>query len=414
MAHAIDGNLADWTASERLDTSRTGIANYALYATQEGDQYIFAIQAPVAIGAFTTLWLNTDRNENTGAQPFAGAGTGAEFYVDFATDGLPYLFSGTEFGTNLSVTPLTHAFGANNTIIEFSVPISLLNGTTSGFDLKADINNAEFLPNDYTLFKYSVAPNFYYTLFGNSTHDVHSFGGQVYSLYAGLLGRAPDDVGLEFWADKLEHGATVRDLGQQLLFSPEGNARAGALDNAAFVEQLYQATLHRTADSGGLAFWTGQLDQGVARVDVANGFVFSSEHLGSLQSVFDAGLFVPDKQAADVARLYYTMLNRAPDAGGLEFWTNQLDQGGSLSTLAQGFLASSENQAKYGSLSNSAYVDALYLNALGRHAEQDGLQFWTARLDSGVSRADLAVQLTDSAEAQSVHLAQVEQGWFLS
>ncbi|WP_132249393.1 DUF4214 domain-containing protein [Methylobacterium segetis] len=414
MAHVVDGNLADWTIAERLDTARTGAANYALYATREGDQYIFALQSPVAIAAFTTFWLNTDRNESTGAQPFTGAGTGAEFYVDFATDGLPYLFSGTDVGTNLSVTPLAHVFNADKTIVEFAVPIGLLNGITSGFDLKVDVNNATFLPNDYNLYKYSVAPNFFYTLYGNSTHDVHSIGGQVYSLYAGLLGRAPDDLGLEFWADQLEHGASVRDLGQQLLFSAEGQARAGALDNAAFVEQLYQSTLHRSADSGGLAFWTGQLNQGAARVDVASGFVFSDEHLSSLQSVFDAGLFVPDRQAADVARLYYTMLNRAPDAGGLEFWTHQLDQGGNLSVLAQGFLASAESQAKYGSLSNSAYVEALYMSALGRPAEAEGLQFWTARLDSGVSRADLAVQLTDSAEAHSAHVAQIEQGWFLS
>ncbi|MER2268925.1 DUF4214 domain-containing protein [Methylobacterium oxalidis] len=414
MAHVIDGNLADWTAPERLDTSRTGTANYALYATLEGDQYIFALQSPVAIGAFTTFWLNTDRNDATGAQAYSGAGTGAEFYVDFAADGNPLLYSGTNFGTNLSVTPLVHAYNANNTAVEFAVPVSLLDGLTTGFDLKVDVNNATFLPFDYNLFKYSVAPNHFYTLFGNSTQDVHSFGGQVYSLYSGLLGRAPEDLGLEFWADKLEHGTSVRDLASQLLFSPEGQARAGALDNGSFVQQLYQATLGRGADSAGLSYWTGQLDQGVARVDVANGFVFSEEHLGSLKSVFDSGLFVPDKQAADVSRLYYTMLNRAPDANGLKFWTDQLDHGGSLSSLAQGFLSSGESQAKYGSLSNGAYVDALYQNALGRVSDADGHQFWTARLDAGTSRADLAVQLTDSAEAQSVHVGQIEQGWFLS
>ncbi|GJE46219.1 hypothetical protein AEGHOMDF_5419 [Methylobacterium soli] len=142
--------------------------------------------------------------------------------------------------------------------------------------------------------------------------------------------------------------------------------------------------------------------------------VFSDEHVANMKPVFDTGLFVPNAHASDVARLYYTMLDRAPDAAGLQFWTNQLDHGGSLSGLAQGFLSTPENQAKYGSLANSAYVDALYENALGRHADADGLQFWTARLNSGTSRADLAVQLSDSAEAHTTHLSQIEQGWHLA
>ncbi|MER2267592.1 DUF4214 domain-containing protein [Methylobacterium oxalidis] len=249
--------------------------------------------------------------------------------------------------------------------------------------------------------------------FGVVAGSTQSFGGQIYALYAGLLGRAPDTLGLEFWADRFEHGATARDLGQLFLDSAEGQARAGALSSADFVNQLYGAALGRPADSGGLAYWTDRLEHGAARIDVALGFVFSAEHLGSLQGVFDAGLFVPDKQAADVARLYYTMLARAPDAGGLQFWTDHLDHGGSLSTLAQGFLSSAENVAKYGAMSNRDYVDALYVNAFGRHAEADGHAFWTAQLDAHTSRADLAVQLSDSLEAQTVHLGQIEQGWHL-
>ncbi|WP_409564629.1 DUF4214 domain-containing protein [Methylobacterium sp. J-067] len=36
------------------------------------------------------------------------------------------------------------------------------------------------------------------------------------------------------------------------LASPEGQARFGAVDNTAFVQQLYQNTLHRAADVSGL------------------------------------------------------------------------------------------------------------------------------------------------------------------
>ncbi|TXN67261.1 DUF4214 domain-containing protein [Methylobacterium sp. WL6] len=252
------------------------------------------------------------------------------------------------------------------------------------------------------------------SLFGSITHDAHSSGGQVYALYEGLLGRAPDTLGLEYWADQFDHGASPANLAAGFLASPEGQARLGASDDAGFVNQLYQNTLGRSGDEGGLSYWTDQLAHGATRVDVADSFVFSSEFTASVQQALVNGLFVPDAQAGDVARLYYTMLDRASDAGGLQYWTGELDHGGSLTSLAQGFLATPENQAKYGSLANSPYVDALYENALGRHADAGGLDFWTHRLDSGVSRADLAVQLSDSPESHTVHLAQIEQGWHLA
>jgi hypothetical protein len=250
--------------------------------------------------------------------------------------------------------------------------------------------------------------------FGTLTHYSGSVGGQVYALYEGLLGRSPDVLGLEYQADRLEHGVSVRDLAQQFLLSPEGQARAGALNSTAFVQQLYQSTLHRDGTTSELSFYASQLDNGTARVDIALNFVFSPEHLRSLQSVFDNGLFVPDAQASDVARLYYTMLARAPDAAGLQYWTDKLDHGGSLFDLASGFLSAPENQTKYGNMSNNSYVDALYVNALGRHAEDAGIQYWTDLMDHGVSRANLAVSLSSSAEAHVFHLREIEQGWHLA
>ncbi|MGC5778530.1 DUF4214 domain-containing protein [Methylobacterium sp. NFXW15] len=251
-------------------------------------------------------------------------------------------------------------------------------------------------------------------LFGTVTTDTHSPGGQVYALYDGLFGRAPDTLGLEYYADQIAHGANPASLGANFFASPEGQARFNAADNTGFVQQLYHNSLHRDADASGLQYYLDELAHGVARVDIAQSFVFSPEHLANLQPTLNAGVFVPDAQASQVARMYYTMLGRAPDAGGLTYYTDQLDHGGTVAGIAQSFLNSPENQATYGKLSNSAYVDALYVNALGRHAETNGLSFWTDQLDHGVSRADLAVSLSQSAESQNLHLAQIQQGWHLS
>ncbi|MGH1571390.1 DUF4214 domain-containing protein [Methylobacterium sp. P31] len=252
------------------------------------------------------------------------------------------------------------------------------------------------------------------SLFGTVTADPHSAGGEVYALFEGILGRAPDASGLEYYANQIAHGVAPASLAANFLASPEGQARLGAADNTAFIQQLYQNTLHRAADASGLQYHLDELAHGASRVQVADNFVFSPEFTNTVQQAISSGLFVPDANASEVARLYYTMLGRAPDANGLAYWTDKLAHGGSASDLAQGFLNSPENQTTYGKLSNSAYVDALYVNALGRHAESDGLSYWTSHLDQGESRADLAVQLSQSPEAQSFHLAQIEQGWHLA
>ncbi|AWN41718.1 DUF4214 domain-containing protein [Methylobacterium durans] len=311
------------------------------------------------------------------------------------------------FSGNRSDYTISSHVGANGQI-EFTVVDA--NAARDGTDTLRGVEVAKFADGSFDL---TVAPQA--SSFGHVATTVSSAGGQVYALYEGLLGRAPDAGGLEYWADRFDHGTSARDLGQLLLSSPEGQTRTGGLSSGDFVNQLYQTTLGRPADGGGLAYWTDQIDNhGAQRIDVANSFVFSAEHVSSLQSAFDAGVFVADKQAADVARLYYTMLSRAPDAGGLQYWANQLDQGGSISDLAKAFLGTPENVSKYGGMQNGDYVDALYVNALGRPADTDGKGYWTDLLNHGTSRADLAVLLSDSAESHSVHLNQIELGWHLA
>jgi len=250
--------------------------------------------------------------------------------------------------------------------------------------------------------------------FGSLIHDATADGGKVFALYNGLLGRAPDVGGLESWTASLKAGAAVRDIASNFLASAEGQARTGALDNAAFVKQLYQTTLHRQFDQGGLDNWLGQLSHGSSRADVATSFALSNEHIASLKTSFDAGIYVPDAAASNVARLYYAVLDRAPDTGGLINWTNYVKSGAPIEAVTQSFLSTPEVQAKTGSLSNSQYVDMTYKNALGRHAEPNGLAAWTAELDHGASRVGVTTAIGLSAEAQQYHLKHIENGWLIS
>lgn len=146
----IDGDLSDWGERYRLDLGPVnGVSGYALYATYDPNtaDYLFAVRAPVAIGATTTLWLNTDQNPATGYQVSGFAG-GAEFNINIFGDGQPYLYTGAD-GQIFTFGPLSHAYNAGNTIVEMAVPAAQLGGIATDIDIIADVNNAVFLPSDY-------------------------------------------------------------------------------------------------------------------------------------------------------------------------------------------------------------------------------------------------------------------------
>lgn len=99
-----------------------------------------------------------------------------------------------------------------------------------------------------------------------------------------------------------------------------------------------------------------------------------------------------------VTRLYETLLERAPDAGSLDYWMRTLAGAASLEDVTQSILASSELAGDVPQ-ENGAYVTWLYDQVLGRATDADGLAYWTATLASGdISRAGLALALVDSEE----------------
>ena len=171
----LDGNLSDWTAADRLDFAGSGQAGFELYGKYTGNAYVFAIKSStVAIGAGTTLWLNTDQNASTGYQIFGNLG-GAEYNVNFFTDSKPYLYTGAD-GQNF-VGALDYAYDATSQTVEFAVPASLLANAPQAVNVLADINNQVFLPTDYIAVQYTVSaipPAPAQTVFGNVTLDGNS------------------------------------------------------------------------------------------------------------------------------------------------------------------------------------------------------------------------------------------------
>ncbi|AWN41719.1 DUF4214 domain-containing protein [Methylobacterium durans] len=250
-------------------------------------------------------------------------------------------------------------------------------------------------------FTLDMVPN--QNLFGSFGPHLSDTAKAVYALYDALLDRAPDALRFETYIRSVEKGASLHDIAASLLGSAEAQAHVGATGNADFVEQLYETALHRSGDPDGLSTYTQYLDQGGSRADVALIFAQSAENVAGLTALSSNTTFAPDPTASDVARLYYGVLDRAPDATGLQTWTNAVDHGTSLQAVARAFLASDEYEAHTTGLTDAQFVDSLYHQVLARTGDDGGVQAWSSVLAQGGSRAAVANAFTDSFEFQSAH-----------
>ena len=87
-----------------------------------------------------------------------------------------------------------------------------------------------------------------------------------------------------------------------------------------------------------------------------------------------------------VAEVYVATLNRAVDAEGLDYWVTEVETRPEWEplTVAQSFFDQPEVQSQYpDSLGYGALIERLYVNILGREADQEGYDYWLSELSSG-------------------------------
>lgn len=112
-------------------------------------------------------------------------------------------------------------------------------------------------------------------------------------LYQAALNRAPDSANFSFIATRLQLGATVDQLAQGFVDSPEFAQRYGNLDASSFVTQLYSNALHRAPDAVGQASWVHELMNGTSRGHVAAGFADSNENrIATATATHDAWVYI--------------------------------------------------------------------------------------------------------------------------
>jgi hypothetical protein len=102
------------------------------------------------------------------------------------------------------------------------------------------------------------------------------------------------------------------------------------------------------------------------------------------------------------SRLYHAAFVRLPDYDGLQYWRTQLDQHRvTAAQVASSFVASPEFQATYGALDDTAFVDLVYRNVLGRTPDAGGEAYWVGQLRTGArTRGGVILGFSESAEHQ--------------
>jgi hypothetical protein len=102
---------------------------------------------------------------------------------------------------------------------------------------------------------------------------------------------------------------------------------------------------------------------------------------------------------APVARLYFAYFLRYPDYGGLSFWTAYFRSGHTLADISAAFAQSPEFTNTYGPLDNGQFVTLVYNNVLGRQPDQSGYAFWKGRLDSrAMTRGEVMLAFSEGDE----------------
>ena len=158
-----------------------------------------------------------------------------------------------------------------------------------------------------------------------------------------------------------------------------GNQVAVVTQINSYMVALYGTVLDRPIDSGGLSYWTAQINAGLSRTAVAQAIWQSPEHL-----------------AIEVQSAYSTYLTRTPVASEQNYWVGRMQGGMTEDQFTNAIVSSPEYLSRQAS--NQAFLAMVYTNLLGRSLDVESEVSWESALANGLTRASLVQQVLGSSE----------------
>ena len=196
----------------------------------------------------------------------------------------------------------------------------------------------------------------------------------VTQLYRDLLGRAPDQPGLNSFSTALEQNTLTRmQVVQAMMTSDEGRTHE--------VQNLFQTYLSRAADSVGLDLSLSFLKAGGTLQNVRAAILGSSEYFQNRSGSSNNGF---------LTAVYRDTLGRAVDPVGQSLGSQALNAGLDRVKVAQVVLNSPEGE--------QFLVQGYYTQLLRRTADSVGMNASIAALASGASEEKIIIAIAVSDE----------------
>ncbi|MDH3683040.1 MAG: DUF4214 domain-containing protein [Acidimicrobiia bacterium] len=116
------------------------------------------------------------------------------------------------------------------------------------------------------------------------TYGSLSDAAYVDQVYSNVLGRSADAGGSTYWAGQLAHGMTRGELMVAFAESPEYRNLIGA---RVLATMLYVGMLRRAPEGSGLDYWAGVIGGGTPYRNVIAGFLGAQEYHGRMDRIYD-------------------------------------------------------------------------------------------------------------------------------
>ena len=284
--------------------------------------------------------------------------------------------------------------------------------------------------------------------------DIEGNAGQTYRLYQAAFNRTPDQGGLGYWIDLMDHGVSLQQVATGFINSPEFQGLYGANPtNGALVTLLYNNVLHRAPDQSGYTYWTDLLAHGTTREQVLIGFSESGENKAALLPVVQNGIaFIEANHFTGSDRADVLIGTAAADTlSGLVGNDTLIGLGGNdsidggagldlsvysgtrashtVTRTANGLTVANPSgtdgtdtllnverlqfadiNLAFDTAGNAGQTYRLYQATFNRTPDQGGLGYWIDFMDHGVSLQQVATGFINSPEFQGLYGANPTNG----
>jgi uncharacterized protein DUF4214 len=191
--------------------------------------------------------------------------------------------------------------------------------------------------------------------------STENFSNVITADYVRFLGRTPDATGFNFFLSQLQSGVSPQVIQAEFVSSLEYIVNHGGT-STTWVIGLYHDILGRLPSSTEVNFWMTELALGATPNQIGLAFTTSVE----ADSIF-------------VTKEYLTLLNRAPDVLGLNFFDSALENGASQFSVQSTIVSSNEFIVDHAT-NSTVFIIGAYQDVLLRTPSSGEIAFWQAEL----------------------------------